>query len=83
MLSTSSSDFFSKTSSVLPDTLSPTALWIFVAIAVVVWALCAGILWYHWNAYDAKSKRLKRIKRIFFTGSVVILLLAVTFIFSL
>lgn len=83
MLGTPSLDFFDTMSSALPNTLSPVILWVIFAIVCIAWGILAGILVYHWNAYDAQSKRLKRIRRIFFIGSVSILSLAVSFIFSL
>lgn len=74
---------FNTLASTTPHTLSPLFLWIIFGIALVVWIICASILWYHWDAYDKESKRIKKSKRIFFIGSIIILLLAVSFIFSL
>lgn len=83
MLGTPSLNFFGTISSALPNTLSPVILWVIFAVVCIVWSVLAGILVYHWNAYDAHSKRLIRVRRIFFIGSFVILSLAASFIFSL
>ncbi len=74
---------FDALSTSIPNTLSPVILWVLYVIVLLVWSLVSGILWYHWNAYDGGGKRVKRVKRTFFIGSAIILLLAVTFIFSL
>ncbi len=58
-------------------------MWIIFIAVAIVWAVTSGILWFHWRAYGADTKRVKRIRRVYLTGSLVLLVLAMSFIFSL
>lgn len=68
--------------SISPDTFSVT-LWVIFIAVTLVWAVTSGILWFHWRAYGADTKRVKRIRRTYLTGSLVLLILAMSFILSL
>lgn len=67
----------------VPASFPPAILWIIFIIVAVVWSIASGIMWFHWSAYGSQTKRVVRIKRVYLIGSLILLLLAMSFIFSL
>ncbi|GMU74148.1 MAG: hypothetical protein AMXMBFR44_3470 [Candidatus Campbellbacteria bacterium] len=66
-----------------PTTFSPVILWVVFTLVVLAWVAASGILWFHWRAYGSQTKRVKRMKRVYLVGSLLLLALAMSFIFSL
>ncbi len=58
-------------------------LWSLLGVAFLVWIGMSAVLVYHWNNYAKGDKRIRRVKRTFFIGSLVLFISAVSFIFSL
>ncbi|MBP9771970.1 MAG: hypothetical protein KBD16_03560 [Candidatus Pacebacteria bacterium] len=61
---------------------SPLVLWSILGIVFLVWIGMSAILLFHWNSYSKGSVRTSRMKKIFFIGSLVLFLSAISFIFS-
>jgi hypothetical protein len=57
-------------------------LWSTLGVAFLVWIGMSAVLLYHWNSYAKADKRVRRMKRTFFIGSLVLFVSAVSFIFS-
>lgn len=67
----------------LPQEISPALLWVIFTAVILAWGVASGILWFHWGAYGSQTKRITRMKRVYIIGSILLLLLSVSFIFSL
>ena len=62
--------------------LSPLILWAVLGVTFLVWAGMSAVLTYHWNNYASGDKRVRKMRRVFFVGSLVLFVSAISFIFS-
>ncbi|GEM_PF-3826489 len=66
-----------------PETIPNKVYWALFGIAIFAWAIASSILWFHWRTYGSNTKRIVRIRRVYLVGSLIILSIAIGFIFLL
>lgn len=57
-------------------TVSSSLLWTVIAISFLIYLVFSMILVYHWNRYDENSPVIKRVKRIYFSVSVPLVIVS-------
>lgn len=62
---------------------SPTVLWIIWGLVFVAWIVMSAIFMYHWSSYSSDDPKVRRMKVVYFVGSLLLLASATTFIFSI
>jgi hypothetical protein len=62
---------------------SPSVFWVVFGLTLLVWAGMSAVLVYHWNTYGTGDPKIRRMKRVYFIGSSLLFLSALSFIFSL
>ncbi|MCI0619797.1 hypothetical protein L0Y40_02055 [Candidatus Wolfebacteria bacterium] len=63
--------------------ISPTALWIVLAIVFGAWLVVSWILSYHWHTYTKGSHAIRRVMVIYFGVSLVIFITEALLIISI
>jgi hypothetical protein len=60
--------------------IGDTILWIFFAVAVVVFALMSLIYLYHWRTYGTGNRVLKLVEKIYILVGLFLIILSAAFI---
>jgi hypothetical protein len=60
--------------------IGDTILWIFFAVAVVVFALMSLIYLYHWRTYGTGNRVLKIVEKIYILVGLFLIILSAAFI---
>ncbi len=58
---------------ILSNAVASQALWVILALTVGIWLSVSWVLNYHWKSYGKDMTITRRVRQVYFTGSLILL----------